>query len=356
MKPILVSGIQPSGRLHIGNYLGALKNFVDLQDSDEYQCYFFIADLHSLTEPFDPKEKQRQILNLTADFLAAGIDPKKSTIFLQSQVPAHSELMWILNTITSMGELLRMTQLKDKAPETIKQIKELIAKNMSDLEAIAIREDINETQMNLTNVGLFDYPVLMTADILLYGANIVPVGDDQLQHLELTRSLARKFNTRFGKTFIEPKGLLTKTPRVMSLKNPEKKMSKSQPESCLFIDDDPEDIRQKIARATTDSGSEIIYDPETKHGLSNLLDICAAITGKEVSMTVREFSGKNYSEFKNQLAKIVSDHFAAFREKKKKLLASDKKLKTILSAGSKKAADVADKKMADVKNKIGIAL
>ena len=328
MKPILVSGIQPSGKLHIGNYLGALKNFVDLQNSGKYQCYFFIADLHSITEKFDPKEKKEQTLNLTADFLAAGLDPKRSTIFLQSRVPAHSELAWVLNTIASMGELERMTQFKDKS----------------------------ERQVENINAGLFDYPVLMAADILLYGTNVVPVGDDQLQHLELARTLARKFNSIFGETFTEPKDLLTKTPRVMSLKNPIKKMSKSQPESCLFIDDSPETIREKLSRATTDSGSEIRYNQETKPGISNLLDIYAAISGEEINKISNEFSGKNYSEFKNKLSDIISDYFAGFREKKKKLLASDKRLKTILSAGSKKAAFVADKKMAEVKKKIGVAL
>ena len=328
MKPILVSGIQPTGRLHIGNYLGALQHFVELQDSGKYQCYFFIADLHSLTESFDPKEKQNQILNLTADFLAAGLDPKKSTIFLQSQIPAHSELAWILNTITPMGELSRMTQFKDKS----------------------------ERQAENTNVGLFDYPVLMAADILLYGANVVPVGDDQLQHLELTRTLARKFNGKFGATFIEPKDLLTKTPRVMSLKNPEKKMSKSQPESCLFIDDSPEAIKEKITRATTDSGSEIIYNPQTKPGISNLLDIYSAISGKEIHDITKEFASQTYSEFKNQLAEVISAHFTTFREKKKKLLASEKKMKNILSAGSKKAAKIANKKIEEVKKKIGVAV
>ena len=217
MKPVLVSGIQPSGRLHLGNYLGALKNFVDLQNSGKYECFFFIADLHSLTEEFNPKEKSKQILELTADFLAAGLDPKKSVIFQQSQVPAHSELAFILNTITPMGELERMTQYKDKS----------------------------QRQPENINAGLFDYPVLMAADILLYDAKVVPTGDDQNQHLELTRTLARKFNSRFEKTLIEPKNLHTNTPRIMDLRVPGKKMSKSDPSGCLFIDDSPEEIETK---------------------------------------------------------------------------------------------------------------
>ncbi|MDR3582249.1 MAG: tryptophan--tRNA ligase [Candidatus Pacebacteria bacterium] len=326
-KPILVSGMQPSGRLHIGNYLGALKNFVELQDFGDYQCYFFIADLHSMTEPYEPSEKRRQIINLTADFLAAGIDPKKSVVFLQSLVPAHSELAWILNTITPMGELERMTQFKDKSA----------------------RQEAN------VNAGLFTYPVLMAADILLYGTRVVPVGDDQLQHLELTRTVARKFNTRFGgTTFMEPKGLLTKTPRVMSLKDPSKKMSKSQPESCLFLDDEPEEIAAKIARAVTDSDTKIAYDPEKKPGLSNLLEIYAALTHLEPEAVAKEFSGATYAEFKKKLTSLVSSYFAEFRANKKKLMAKPNTLIKVLESGSKKAAKVADVKMAEVKKKVGL--
>ena len=328
MKPILVSGIQPTGKLHIGNYLGALKNFVELQNSGKYECYFFIADLHALTENPDPKELSLNIINLAADFLAAGLDPKKSILYKHSEIPAHGELAWILNTIAPMGELERMTQFKDKA----------------------------ERQSANINVGLFDYPALMAADILLYDAKFVPVGNDQDQHLELTRTLARKFNSKFGETFIEPKGLHTDTPRVMSLKHPEKKMSKSDPESCLFIDDSPEEIKKKIARATTDSENEFKYDPEKKPGLSNLIDIAAALRNEKPEDVVKKFAGKNYSEFKSVLAGLVAGHFADFREKKKVLLAKPKKLIEILSAGSEQAAEVANKKIVEVKEKIGIAL
>ena len=327
MKPILVSGIQPTGKLHIGNYLGALKNFVELQNSGDYQCYFFIADLHSMTEPYEPSEKQRQILNLTADFLAAGINPKKSIIFLQSLISAHSELAWILDTITPMGELERMTQFKDKSA----------------------RQEAN------VNAGLFAYPVLMAADILLYGTRVVPVGDDQLQHLELTRTVARKFNTRFGgTTFMEPKGLLTKTPRVMSLKDPSKKMSKSQPESCLFLDDEPEAIAAKISCATTDSDTKIAYDPEKKPGLSNLLEMYAALTHLEARTVAEEFAGAPYSEFKQKLSVLVSSYFAEFRTNKKKLIAKPGALMKVLEVGSKKAQKVADAKMIEVKRKVGL--
>jgi tryptophanyl-tRNA synthetase len=219
------------------------------------------------------------------------------------------------------------------------------------------------------NVGLFDYPVLMAGDVLLYDAAVVPVGDDQLQHLELTRTLARKFNARFGKIFIEPKGLLTKTPRVMSLKDPAKKMSKSQPEGCLFLDDSPEDIRAKIARAVTDSDTKIEYDPERKPGLSNLLEIYAALdehgtsevgqaTGKscEPKEIAREFAGKSYSEFKKSLAELVADYFANFRAQKQKLLTKPATLVKILNDGSARAAKVADAKMDEVKKRVGLAI
>ncbi len=324
-KPILVSGMQPTGRLHIGNYLGALKNFVDLQNSGEYQCYFFLADLHALTEGPAPKTLSENILNLAADYLAAGIDPKKSAVYQQSLIPPHTELAWVLNTIAPMGELERMTQYKDKAAR----------------------------QKENVNVGLFDYPVLMAADIILYDAKVIPVGDDQLQHLELTRTLARKFNARFGNTFFEPKGLLTKTPRVMSLKDPLKKMSKSDSDGCLFLDDTPEDIRKKISRAVTDSDGVIKYDVEHKPGLSNLLEIYSALTHMEPAMVVKEFSGENYSVLKQRLAEVVVEYFAPFRAAKKKLLAKPVAIRKILEAGSKKAGATASKKMLEVKKKVG---
>ena len=358
MKPILISGIQPTGRLHLGNYLGALKNFVELQNSNKYQCYFFIADLHSLTENFEPKEKHTQILELVADYLAAGLDSKKSLIFLQSEVPTHSELTWILNTIAPMGELNRMTQFKDKKMQ--------VAMSNVSGKIISVKGDGAPTKENTlqivedeilkyTNVGLFDYPVLMAADILLYDTKFVPVGDDQLQHLELTRTLARKFNSKFGKTFVEPKALLTKSPRVMSLDNPLKKMAKSRPAGCLFLDDEPAVIKKKIMSAVTDSGSEIKHRKD-KPAISNLLEIYSALNGKTIQKLENEFRGKGYAEFKRKLAEEISNYFADFRKKKKSLMSKPSNLKTILQSGSQKAAAVAEKKMAEVKKKIGIAL
>ncbi len=318
--------MQPTGRLHIGNYLGALRNFVDLQNSGDYRCYFFLADLHALTEGPDPKTLEANIVNLAADYLAAGLDPGKVIIFQQSQIPAHSELAWILNTITPMGELERMTQYKDKAARAAANV----------------------------NAGLFGYPVLMAADIILYDAAVVPVGDDQLQHLELTRTLARKFNARFGRTFVEPKGLLTKTPRVMSLKDPLRKMSKSEPESCLFLDDEPEEIRRKIARAVTDSGTSVEYDPERRPGLANLLELYGAITHMDPATVAKEFAGEPYSALKTRLAEAIAEHLSDFRKRKKALLAKPGAIMKIVDAGSKKAAAIAEKKIALVKKKAGL--
>ncbi len=351
MKPILISGVQPTGKLHIGNYLGALKNFVDLQNSGKYQCYFFIADLHALTENPSAKDLSRNIPNLMTDFLAAGLDPstgsgqnpKKSVIFQQSQVRFVQELKWILSTLTPVSELLRMTAFKEKILQPLKP---------SERENIT-KEKFDEI-VEESNFGLAEYPILMAADILLYNAQFVPVGNDQLQHLEFARTLARKFNSKFGKTFIEPKAIQTKTPRVMSLANPEKKMSKSQPESCLFIDDFPEEIKDKIKRAVTDSGSEIKYDKKNKPAISNLLEIYSALSGETISKLERKFTGKNYSTLKNDLAELVTDYFADFRKKKAVLLKNPEKLSSVLMAGSKKAEKIANKKILEVKKKIGL--
>jgi len=327
-KPVLISGIQPSGKLHIGNYLGALKNFVDLQNLGRYECLFPIVDLHSLTKSYDQKEKPAQILDVAADYLAAGLDPKKSTIFLQSAVPAHTELMWILSAIAPFSELRRMTQFKDKseaAPENV-------------------------------NVGLFFYPILMAADIFLYDTKYVPVGDDQLQHLELTRTLSRRFNERFGKTFVEPKALMTETPRVMSLDDPAKKMSKSRPKGCLYLDDSPDEIRRKIKSAVTDSGSEIKYDEVRKPAISNLLKIYSSFSREPIAKLEKQFAGKTYSEFKVNLANCIADSLANFRKKKTALTRKPNTIKTILARGGKSASLRANRKIGEVKQKIGLTL
>jgi tryptophanyl-tRNA synthetase len=324
-KPVLVSGIQPTGKLHIGNHLGALKNFVELQDSGKYECYFFIADLHSLTEDFNPREKSKQILDLTTDYLAAGLSPKKSVIFQQSEIPAHTELSWIFETIAPPGEMRRMTQYKEKSEHDPKNL----------------------------NIGLLTYPALMAADILMYDAKFVPVGNDQGQHLELTRTLARKFNKRFGKTFLEPKALFTKTPRVMSLDDPGKKMSKSRPAGCLFLDDSPETIRKKIMSAVTDSDREIKHSP-SKPAISNLIDLYGGMSRLSTQEVEKKFKGASYAEFKKDLAEVVIDTLKPFQEKKKKLKTAE--VKKTLEAGNKKANAVASKKILEIKKKVGLLI
>lgn len=326
MKPILVSGIQPTGKLHIGNYLGALKNFVKLQNSGTYECFFFVADLHSLTEDFDPKEKRAQINDVILSFLAAGLDIKKSTIFVQSEISEHTELAWILSTITPMGELSRMTQFKDKSESAAQNI----------------------------NVGLFSYPTLMASDIILYDAKFVPVGNDQDQHLELARTLARKFNSKFGKTFIEPQALHTEISRLMSLDDPQKKMSKSRPEGCLFLDDKPDVIRQKIKRAVSDSGNEIRFDEKEKPAISNLLLIYSAFGGKKISEIEKMYVGKGYGEFKTNLAEIVVDGLSPFQEKKNELKKKSPQILKEIEMCNKKAKMIATKKMQEIKGKIGL--
>ncbi|HUX35767.1 MAG TPA: tryptophan--tRNA ligase [Candidatus Paceibacterota bacterium] len=344
MKPILVSGIQPTGRLHIGNYLGALKNFVELQNSGKYQCYFFIADLHALTENPDPKDLRKNIINLAADFLAAGLDPKKSVIFQQSQIKFIEELKWILSPLVPVSELMRMAAFKEK-----------IMQKIEPKEGQKITQEEFDKVVEESNMGLAEYPVLMAADILIYGGQFVPVGTDQLQHLELARTIARKFNKKFGKTFIEPQPLLTKTPRVMSLTNPEKKMSKSQPDGCLFMDDEPGEIKRKISRATTDSGSEIKHDRQNKAGISNLLEIYSSVTGEPVIKIEKRFAGKGYGDFKKSVAEEISGYFADFRKKKAKLITNNSKLITTLSSGSKKASAKASAKIKEVKKKVGLS-
>lgn len=327
MKPTLVSGAQPtSGRLHIGNYLGAIKNFVDLQNLGRYECYYILVDLHALTIHLPAKELHQNIIELAADFLAAGMNPTKTVFFQQSQVAAHSELTWILNTITPMGELSRMTQYKEKSDK------------------------------HGANAGLFTYPVLQAADILLYDPKYIPVGDDQAQHVEITRTLARKFNERFGRTFIEPKILLTESPRVMSLADPLKKMSKSDPASCVFLDDEPHTIIGKVRRAVTDSGTEIIFDPEGKPAIANLLRIYAGVTGTSVKKLERQYQGVGYGAFKQELGQAIADHFASFRKKKNALMQNPKRIVSILNRGSAKARKRADAKMALVRKRTGIAL
>lgn len=326
-KPVLFSGMQPTGRLHIGNYFGALKNWVELQNSGRYQCYFFVADLHSITAEFDPAQKYKQTVEVVADYIAAGISPEKSVIFVQSQIPEHSELTWVLNCITPFGELRRMTQFKDKSA----------------------------TQSENINVGLFDYPVLMAADVLLYDTEVVPVGEDQLQHLELTRTIARKFNGQFKKIMREPGPLLTEVPRLMSLSDPFRKMSKSMPEGCLFLDDTPDIIRDKIKRAVTDSDAKVMYNPTKKPGIANLIRIYRGFTNLPVKEIERKYKNSNYGIFKRELAEVVVEGLRPFQVRKKLLTKKPGELDRIIEKGRRKAQKKATEKMDQVKLTIGLS-
>jgi len=366
-KAVLVSGIQPTGNLHLGNYLGALQNFVKLQNSGKYECYFFIADLHSMTEDYKPKEKQKQILNVALDYLSAGIDPKKSVIFQQSAIPAHSELMWILNTITPFGELRRMTQFKEKAyvstlpsetfpPSSMFNQPNCISVEVKTKHAEDGQDGALDNGETAANVGLFDYPVLMASDILLYDASVVPVGNDQLQHLELARTLARKFNTKFGKLFVEPKPLMTDVERLMSLDDPTRKMSKSRPAGCVFVDDAPEVIRKKIMSAVTDSEREVGFDKKNRPALANLLLLYSATSGKKIEAIVKSYKGKGYAEFKKDLADVVIHSLTKFQANKKALSKNPTSVKSVIEKGNKKASLASQKKIAEVKKRTGLAL
>ncbi|OGD34977.1 tryptophan--tRNA ligase [Candidatus Azambacteria bacterium RIFCSPHIGHO2_01_46_10] len=324
-KPVIVSGLKPTGELHIGNYLGMLKQAAELQNSGKYDCFYFIADYHSLTVKYKPEEKKREILNMAVDILAAGIDSEKSTFFLQSAVPEHANLAWIFNTITSVGELERMVEYKEKISG-------------------------GETP----NVGLFDYPVLMAADILLYKGEFVPAGEDQLQHLELTRTIVRTFNKRFGKIFKEPRGILAKIPRVMSLDDPTKKMSKTLPKGCLYLSDSPQIIRRKIQSAVTDSYKNIVYDFEKRPAISNLILIYSEFSGIPIPDAVEKFKSANYADFKKDLAEVVIKALKPIQEKREKIAADEDKVLKILSKGAKKAEVVARQTMDQVKEKVGL--
>lgn len=322
----IVSGIQPTNQLHIGNYLGAIKQWIVLQEKNE--CVFFIADLHALTVPYDPKKMQNAVKETVIAYIAAGLNPEKSIIFVQSEVKEHAELCWLLNTICPIGELQRMTQYKDKSQK--------------------FKENIN--------AGLLDYPVLQTADVLVYKGEAVPVGKDQEQHIELMRSLAKKFNQKFGETFKEPKSLILKDGgKIMSLTNPKSKMSKSDEEkSCIFLFDSPDNIQKKIMSSQTDSGKDIIYNITKKPGISNLLTIYSLLTLNPIQEIEKQFKKKSYSEFKKSLAKVVADYLEPFRRKQKELQTREVYVQEILRQGQARAQTIAQSTMQEVKQKMGL--
>ena len=323
----LFSAVQPSGAITIGNYIGAIRNFVKLQG--EYDCIYAVADLHAITVRQDPAALRRNTLELMALFIACGIDPEKSVLFVQSHVPAHCELTWVLNTITYPGELSRMTQFKDKSARHADNV----------------------------NMGLMDYPVLMVSDILLYQAALVPVGEDQKQHLELTRDLAIRFNNRYGATFTVPEPYILKDSgaRVMSLADPSRKMSKSDenPNAFVTMSDDKDTIIRKFKRAVTDSDSVVRYAPEEKPGISNLLTIYHAFTGKSLAESERDFAGKGYGDFELAVGEVVADAPAPIRAEQARLLADKEYLRSVMEAGSESAPRKARRTPSKIFRKVG---
>ncbi len=325
-KKIVFSGVQPSGNLTIGNYLGAIKNFSRF--SEEYKTFYCVVDLHAITVRQVPQELRRRTYETLALYMASGLDEKKNTLFVQSHVPAHAELGWILDCYTMFGELSRMTQFKDKSQKHAENI----------------------------NAGLFTYPALMAADILLYQTDVVPVGIDQKQHLELARDVAERFNQAYGDTFTVPDGFIAKdTMKIMSLAEPTSKMSKSDENqnAVVYILDSKDDVMRKFKRAVTDSDAEVRYDPENKPGVSNLITIYSAFSGKTIEQTEREFSGKGYGDFKMAVGEVCADGLAPVRDEFARLMADKAHLEAVMKAGADEAAYYARKTMSKVRRKIG---
>jgi tryptophanyl-tRNA synthetase len=326
-KPSVLSGIQPTAdSFHIGNYFGALRQWVKMQETHE--CFYSVVDLHAITSEFDPKILKMRTLTSFAQLLAVGIDTKKSTVFVQSQVPQHAQLAWVLSCFTGFGEAGRMTQFKDKA---------------------------QKGGQERSSVGLFTYPILQAADILLYQAQSVPVGEDQRQHLELTRDLAVRFNNQFGQTFVVPEAFIVKeSAKILDLQDPSSKMSKSSPQGCIFIMDEPDVVMKKFKTAITDSGKEIKYDPTNKPGVSNLLSIIKAVTNEEMSAIEAQFASKGYGDLKTFTGEVVVENIVKpFREKTLALLADEKQLNSLMSEGAQKAEKVAAATLKSVYEKVG---
>ena len=327
-KPNLLSGMQPSASsLHLGNYLGALTQWVKMQST--HNAHYVIVDLHAITMPQDPNELRENTRKTAAQYIAAGIDPEKSALFVQSHVPAHAQLAWVLNCITGFGEASRMTQFKDKS---------------------------QKGGADNSSVGLFTYPILQAADILLYQPEAVPVGEDQRQHLELTRDLAMRFNSRFGDTFVVPKAeILKETAKIYDLQNPSAKMSKSaaDPKGLINLLDDESMILKKFKSAVTDTDGEIRFDPEHKPGVANLLGIYSAITGKSIPETEKHFQGSGYGNLKTELAEAVIEHLRPIATKTQELLSDSSELDRLLQIGAGKANELAEATLAKVYDRIG---
>lgn len=320
--------MQPSASsLHLGNYLGALRQWVAMQET--HNAYYVIVDLHAITIPQDPKELLENTRRTAAQYIAAGLDPQRATLFVQSHVPAHAQLAWVLNCITGFGEASRMTQFKDKS---------------------------QKGGVEVSSVGLFTYPILQAADILLYRPKSVPVGEDQRQHLELTRDLAMRFNSRFGKTFEVPEAhILKETAKIFDLQDPTAKMSKStqDPKGLINLMDEPAQITKKIKSAVTDTDGEIRFDREAKPGVSNLLGIFSAVTGKSMESIETEFAGKGYGDLKGAVADAVVALTEPMQARTKELLSDSAELDRLLALGAEKASEIAEQTLADVYQKLG---
>ncbi len=324
-KKIMYSAVQPSGNLTIGNFAGAIQNWVRFQH--EYDCYFAIANMHSITVRQEPAELRRRTLEIASLYLACGIDPEHCALYVQSQVPQHAELAWVLNSVTYVGEMQRMTQFKDKSQKHADNI----------------------------NMGLMDYPVLMAADILLYQTDLVPVGMDQKQHVEIARDIAIRFNNRYGETFRVPEPLIMKSgAKIMSLQEPTKKMSKSDENvnASVYLADDKDTVIRKFKRAVTDSGNEVRFSEE-KPGVSNLITIYSVFTGKSVEEIEREFSGKGYGDFKLAVGEAVADALAPVQAEQKRLLGDKAYLGSVLASGAERAYKAARKTLSKVYRKVG---
>lgn len=325
-KQNLYSAIQPTNNLTIGNYLGAVKNWVKLQN--DYRCFYAVANMHAITVRQNPAELRQRTLSLAALLIACGVDPEKCVLYVQSQVPAHAQLCWVLNTFTYVGEMERMTQFKDKSRKHADNI----------------------------NMGLMDYPVLMAADILLYQAAVVPIGKDQTQHLEIARDIALRFNNAYSPTFTIPEGVYMKAgAKICDLLNPDKKMSKSAENAngSIFLSDDRDTVIRKFKRAVTDSEACVKYDPENKPGVSNLLSIYSVFADKTVAEAEKEFAGTGYGEFKLAVGETVADRLAPIQSEQNKLLSDKTYLEGVLKSGAERAARVADKTLFKVYRKIG---
>ncbi|WP_437584357.1 tryptophan--tRNA ligase [Paramicrobacterium sp. CJ85] len=327
-KPRLYSGMQPSAdSLHAGNYVGALVQWRKMQE--EYDAFFSVVDLHAISVPQDPAELRQKTRRTAAQYIAAGIEPERSTLYVQSHVPAHTQLSWVLNTITGFGEASRMTQFKDKS---------------------------SRYGSDGTNVGLFTYPILMAADILLYQTQVVPVGDDQRQHVELTRNLAERFNSRFGEVFTIPEAKIpADSARIYDLQNPESKMSKSgdSPQGILWLLDEPKVLQKKIMRAITDNDGVVAFDRDAKPGVSNLMALYGAVTGSTMQQITDEFAGHGYGDFKKAVAGAVVAEFEPVRERALELLDDPAELDRLLAVNAERANEVANETLATVYEKVG---